>query len=970
MIDAALAKIFGTKTKREIKAMQPIIAAINDLEPGIRALSDIDLAAKTIEFKEKLAQGAPLDDLLIESFAVVREAGRRYLNMRHFDVQLIGGIVLHRGKIAEMRTGEGKTLVATLPAYLNALEGKGVHIVTVNDYLAHRDSEWMGKIHRALGLTVGVIVHDLDDHERQENYNCDITYGTNNEFGFDYLRDNMKFRLEDCAQRTIDAISVSSPDGRGTQFKLFNYAIVDEVDSILIDEARTPLIISGPSEESTDKYFKVNRIIPKLMRGEEIEGKEPGEKYTTGDYTVDEKHRSAALTEEGFDKAARLLGLPNIYDIATIEWKHHVEQAVKAHALYQRDRDYVIKHNDATGQDEVVIVDEFTGRLMPGRRWSDGLHQAVEAKEGVKIERENQTLATITFQNYFRMYKKLSGMTGTAETEAAEFQKIYNLDVTVIPTNQSMVRKEFPDVVYRTEDEKFRNAAKELKELAEKGQPVLVGTISVEKSERLSGMLKRLGVKHEVLNAKQHEREAFIVAQAGRKGAITVSTNMAGRGTDILLGGNPEFMAREAARKQGLDADQMPKDEWVAFLARYKAQTDREHDEVVALGGLHILGTERHESRRIDNQLRGRAGRQGDPGSSRFYLSLQDDLLRIFGGERMQRVMLRLGMEEDVPIESGLITKRIQKAQEAVEAQNFESRKHLLEYDDVNNKQRQAVYGMRRLLLEGTDQKERIMEMVRGLIQQYLGIRLPENTHPDTWDLANLKTDVLSQFGTRIDTNEFASMNRQEIEDAIFERLSHTYQEKEDLVGPDTMRQTERIIMLQVIDDQWKDHLLSMDHLKEGIHLRGYGQKDPLVEYKKESYILFQEMMDRIEDETLRYLFFLQVQRGDGPGAPGNSRPSPVLPFPMDDEEEEEEDEQEQHAAVAEQERRAAQAAVQDMTRKIQRDKDKELAELQFVGGDGSSAAKKQVIKNDKVGRNDPCPCGSGKKYKKCHGAQ
>jgi preprotein translocase subunit SecA len=755
---------------------------------------------------------------------------------------------------------------------------------------------------------------------------------------------------------------VSSADGKGTQYKLFNYAIVDEVDSILIDEARTPLIISGPSEESTDKYFKVNRIIPKLQRGEEIEGKEPGEKYTTGDYTVDEKHRSAALTEEGFDKAARLLNLPNIYDIATIEWKHHVEQAVKAHALYLKDRDYVVKRNDATGQDEVIIVDEFTGRLMPGRRWSDGLHQAVEAKEGVKIERENQTLATITFQNYFRMYKKLSGMTGTAETEAAEFQKIYNLDVTVIPTNRKMRREEFSDMVYRTEDEKFRNAAKEIKDLHDKGQPVLVGTISVEKSERLSALLKKIGVKHEVLNAKQHEREAPIVAQAGRKGAITVSTNMAGRGTDILLGGNPEFMAREAARKQGLDADHMPAEEWTALLAKYKTQTDREHDEVVALGGLHILGTERHESRRIDNQLRGRAGRQGDPGSSRFYLSLQDDLMRIFGGERMQRLMLRLGMEEDVPIESKLITKRIQKAQEAVEAQNFESRKHLLEYDDVNNKQRQAVYGMRRQLLQGADEKERIMEMIRGLVQEFVDRRCPDHSHPDTWDLAALKTDVLSQFGCRVETNEFGNMNRKEIEDAVFDRLALKYQEKEDLVGPDTMRQTERIIMLQVIDDQWKDHLLSMDHLKEGIHLRGYGQKDPLVEYKKESYILFQEMMDRIEDETLRYLFFLRVERGDE----GIGRPAPVLPFPTDEDEEEEDEPQ---AAVAEQEKRAAQAAMQDVTKKIQRDKEKELAALQLVGGDGSAVANKQVIKNDKVGRNDPCPCGSGKKYKKCHGA-
>jgi len=963
-LDAFLAKIFGTRNKREIKAMRPIIAAIGDLEPQMQALSDIDLAAKTIEFKERLAQGATIDDLLIEAFAVVREAGRRFVNMRHFDVQLIGGIVLHRGRIAEMRTGEGKTLVATLPAYLNALEGKGVHIVTVNDYLAQRDAEWMGKIHRSLGLTVGVIVHDLDDQERQESYNCDITYGTNNEFGFDYLRDNMKFRLEDCAHRTIEPETVTTSDGRGTQYKLFNYAIVDEVDSILIDEARTPLIISGPSEESTDKYFRVNRIIPKLVRGEEIEGKEPGEKYFTGDYTVDEKHRTAALTEEGFDKVAKLLGLPNIYDLATIEWKHHVEQAVKAHSLYVRDRDYVIKHNEETGQDEVIIVDEFTGRLMPGRRWSDGLHQAVEAKEGVKIERENQTLATITFQNYFRMYKKLAGMTGTAETEAAEFQKTYNLDVTVIPTNRPLIRKEYSDVVYRTTDEKFRNAAKEIKALQEKGQPVLVGTISVEKSEKLSGILKRMGVKHEVLNAKHHEREALIVAQAGRKGAITVSTNMAGRGTDILLGGNPEFMAREAARKQGIDADKLPKEEWSALLAKYKEQTDREHDEVVAVGGLHILGTERHESRRIDNQLRGRAGRQGDPGSSRFYLSLQDDLMRIFGGERMQRLMLRLGMEEDVPIESKLITKRIRSAQEAVEAQNFESRKHLLEYDDVNNKQRQAVYGMRRQLLEGTDEKERVMDMIRGLVHQFVDMRCQENNHPDTWDFAGLKTDVLSQFGCKLDTAEFSNLTRDEIEDAVFDRLAQKYQEKEELVGADTMRQTERIIMLQVIDDQWKDHLLSMDHLKEGIHLRGYGQRDPLVEYKKESFTLFQDMMDRIEDETLRYLFFLQVTRGDQ----GLERPSPVLPFPLDEDEEEEEDEDGQPSANGEEEKRAAQAAIQDVTRKIQRDKDKELAGLQMAGGD-NSATKKQVIRGDKVGRNDPCPCGSGKKYKKCHGA-
>src|SRR5690348_11953630 len=758
MIDALLAKVFGTKNEREVKAMLPVVAAINELEPQLRELSDIDLAAKTIEFKERLAQGETLDDLLVEAFAVVREAGRRVLNMRHFDVQLIGGMVLHKGKIAEMKTGEGKTLVATLPCYLNALEGKGVHVVTVNDYLAKRDSEWMGRLYKALGMRVGVIVHDLDDQERQDAYNADITYGTNNEFGFDYLRDNMKFRIEDCVQRG------------------HHYAIVDEVDSILIDEARTPLIISGPSEESTDKYYKVNRIIPKLVRGEVIEGKEPGEKYTTGDYTIDEKHKSAALTEEGVLKVERLLGLANLYDPANIEYNHHVQQALRAHVLYQRDKDYVIKDGDEGP--EVVIVDEFTGRLMPGRRWSDGLHQAVEAKEAVKIQRENQTLATITFQNYFRMYKKLAGMTGTAETEAAEFQKTYKLDVTVIPTNRPMIRKESSDMVYRTEEEKFRNAAKEIKEYNSKGQPVLVGTISVEKSEKLSGILKRIGVKHEVLNAKNHEREASIVAQAGRKNTVTVSTNMAGRGTDILLGGNAEFMTKETCLKDKLAerlsaeeakyvADEhfyyfthydqfyrVRRDKWDQVYASFKAETDKEHDEVTALGGLHIVATERHESRRIDNQLRGRAGRQGDPGESKFFLSLQDDLLRIFGGERMQNLMLRLGMEEDVPIESKLITKRIAKAQESVEAQNFESRKHLLEYDDVNNKQRQAVYGMRRQLLEGIDQKERVMEMVQGIIEQSVDMRCPEGKHPDTWDMATLRNDILTQFGAKIDLNE------------------------------------------------------------------------------------------------------------------------------------------------------------------------------------------------------------------------
>jgi preprotein translocase subunit SecA len=959
IVDTILAKIFGTKTEREIKGMLPTVAAINELEPAVRQLSDIDLAAKTIEFKERIAQGASIDDLLIEAFAVVREAGRRFLNMRHFDVQLIGGMVLHHGKISEMKTGEGKTLVATLPCYLNALDGKGVHVVTVNDYLAKRDSEWMGRIYKALGMRVGVIVHDLDDQERKDAYGADITYGTNNEFGFDYLRDNMKFRIDDCVQRP------------------FNYGIVDEVDSILIDEARTPLIISGPSEESTDKYYKINRIIPKLVRGEVIEGKEPGEKYTTGDYTIDEKHKAAALTEEGVFKVEKLLGIGNLYDPANIEYNHHVQQALRAHVIYQRDRDYLVKDGDEGP--EVIIVDEFTGRIMPGRRWSDGLHQAVEAKENVKIQRENQTLATITFQNYFRMYKKLAGMTGTAETEAAEFQKIYNLDVTVVPTNRPLIRIENQDMVYRTEVEKFRNAAKEIQEFNKRGQPVLVGTISVEKSERLSAILKRMGVKHEVLNAKNHEREASIVAQAGRKGAVTVSTNMAGRGTDILLGGNPEFMTKDACLKdkvaERLSEDEaqyvadehfyffthhdqfyrVRRDKWDEIFARFKEQTDQEHDEVTAMGGLHIVATERHESRRIDNQLRGRSGRQGDPGSSRFFLSLQDDLLRIFGGERMQNLMLRLGMEEDVPIESKMITKRILKAQEAVEMQNFEARKHLLEYDDVMNKQRQAVYGMRRQLLEGIDQKERVMEMVQGIVDQFVDRHCPNEKHPDTWDLVALRTDVLSQFGYKVEISEVADLSRIEMSDFIYERLQQKYREKEELVGPDVMRQTERIVMLQVIDSQWKDHLLSMDELKQGIGQRAYGQKDPLVEYKKESFELFTAMMDRIEDESVRYLFFLQVSTGSGP----------VLPFPTDEEEEEEEA---PRPDPSEQQRQAAKSSMEDFTRNIQRKKEKELAELQFVGGDGSTGPK-QVVAGQKVGRNDPCPCGSGKKYKRCHGA-
>ena len=939
-VDTVLAKIFGTKNEREIKKIQPLLVAINEMEPALQQLSDADLTAKTAEFKLKLDQGATLDEILIDAFAVCREGGRRALGMRHFDVQLIGGIMLHRGKIAEMRTGEGKTLVATLPVYLNALEGKGVHVVTVNDYLAKRDAEWMGRLYKFLGLSVGIIVHGLDDQERQQSYHCDITYGTNNEYGFDYLRDNMKFRLGDCVQRG------------------HNFAIVDEVDSILIDEARTPLIISGPSEESTDKYYRINRIIPRLIRGEVIEGKEPGEKYTTGDYTVDEKHRSVALTEEGVLKCEKLLGIDNMYDPANIEINHHVQQGLRAHVLYHRDKDYLVKEG------EVIIVDEFTGRLMPGRRWSDGLHQAVEAKEGVKIERENQTLATISFQNYFRMYKKLGGMTGTAETEAAEFAKTYNVDVVTIPTNRAMIRKDSIDIVYRTEAEKFRNAAKEIQAKHETGQPVLVGTVSVEKSEQLSATLKKLGVRHEVLNAKNHEREASIIAQAGRKGAVTVSTNMAGRGTDILLGGNAEFMAREALRKENKDPDEVPREEWNDVLAKYKARCDAEHDEVVKAGGLHIVGTERHESRRIDNQLRGRAGRQGDPGSSRFYLSLQDDLMRIFGGERVQNLMLKLGMEEDVPIESGLITKRIAAAQKAVEAQNFAARKHLLEYDDVMNKQRKAIYALRRGLLEGGDMRETILGYVRGIVGSVMDQRAPEEVRPEEWDIADLQNDLLTQFGVRIPPETIAGLGRADMEDRIYEILERRYKEKEDLVTPDVMRETERIIMLNVIDSQWKDHLLSMDHLREGIGLRGYGQKDPLIEYKKESFKLYEAMRDRIEDETVKYLYFLQSVEPAGTyedtedDSPLGAFDEPDQPLPALS-----------PAAVSVEERQAAQQSIGEFTRNIERKKQKELDAIQFVGSTAENPAKQSLNKNRDVGRNDPCPCGSGKKYKKCHGA-
>ena len=1014
MINTLLGKVFGTKNEREVKRAMPRVEAILALEPEMQKLSDEQLRAKTDEFRRRIQERVSaipdepdadperlkqiederfkiinevLEDILPEAFAVVREAGRRVLNMRHFDVQLIGGMVLHQGKIAEMKTGEGKTLVATLPVYLNALSGRGVHVVTVNDYLAKRDSEWMGKLYRFLGLTVGVIVHDLDDQQRRDAYAADVTYGTNNEFGFDYLRDNMKFDLNDCVQRG------------------HNFSIVDEVDSILIDEARTPLIISGSSEESTDKYAKVNRIIPKLAKGEELSpqelhrmmeagkvppeqmglmrqklaevGDDPQRKILTGDYAVDEKHRSITVTDEGWEKVEGMLGIGNIADPENWPLKHHVETGIKAHALYRRDVEYVVKDG------EVIIVDEFTGRLMPGRRWSDGLHQAVEAKENVKIERENQTLATITFQNYFRMYKKLAGMTGTAETEAPEFEKIYRLEVVVVPTNQTLLRIENPDTVYRTEKEKYYAAADGIQKLNENGQPVLVGTTSIEKSERLSDLLKKKGVKHSVLNAKQHEREAEIVAQAGRKGMVTIATNMAGRGTDILLGGNPEFMAKQECLKKGLaqplraaqgkiqiDADDskntvwyyagneytVPTDRWTEIFTRYKAQTDKEHDEVTAVGGLFILGTERHESRRIDNQLRGRAGRQGDPGASRFYLSLEDDLMRIFAKEWVSTLLQRLGMEEGVPIESRMISRRIEKAQQAVEGQNFEARKHLLEYDDVMNKQREAVYGLRRQLLQGLDQKDLILEeYVAGILSDVLEQFCPVKAHPEDWDLKGLKDSIFTRFGVDIlaEGIKTETLNRQELGDAIFGKLKDRYDAKEKLIGPDAMRYHERMIMLSVLDSQWKDHLLSMDHLKEGIGLRGYGQHDPLVEYKRESFEMFEAMMLRFQEDTTRYLYLMQILERP---AEGQQQPAP---------------ESEEALDVSGNGRRSrpVSTSVDELEEAFQRRKRRELDQARMAGS-GDHQQVQQVVRGEKVGRNDPCPCGSGKKYKKCCGAK
>ena len=973
IIDSVVARFIGTKHERDVKRIQPTVAAINALEPEIQKLGDADFATRTAalkaevqgrikdlerddpDYKKKVKEA--LEPTLPQAFALAREAGRRTIGMRHFDVQLIGGVVLHEGKIAEMKTGEGKTLVATLPAYLNALAGKGVHIVTVNDYLARRDAEWMSPIYRLLGLTVGVIVHDLDDVQRRAAYTADVTYGTNNEFGFDYLRDNMKYDLAQCVQRG------------------HHFAIVDEVDSILIDEARTPLIISGPAEESTDKYYRIDKIIPKLIR--DI------------DYTIDEKMRTATLTEEGVSKAERLLNLGNLYDPSNMEIIHHVYQALRAHTLFERDVDYVVKEG------EVVIVDEFTGRQMPGRRWSDGLHQAVEAKEGVKIERENQTLATVTFQNYFRMYKKLSGMTGTAETEAPEFEKIYKLEVVAIPTNKTLVRIEHPDVVYRTEGEKFEAAvegilqedgpkAGGIRQHYESGQPVLIGSISIEKSEKISELLKKAGIPHQVLNAKQHEREAKTIAQAGRKGAVTVSTNMAGRGTDILLGGNPEAMTREYCLKNKLampyapagsvigaqpgsetpqQADaaapvpqsvgaaaagpgsngansgtggaamvlfqqegkifQVPLEQWKPIYDQFSEQCRAEHDEVVALGGLHILGTERHEARRIDNQLRGRAGRQGDPGSSRFFLSLEDDLLRIFGGERVKGLMYALGMKEGIPIESRMISKRIEHAQKSVEAQNFEARKHLLEYDDVMNKQRETIYSLRRSFLEGRDQKEFVLERAGAIADELVETYCPRDQHPDQWNVTQFANEVLNQFGIDLKTAgiDVAQLNHDELAAALHQKINERYQAKEALFTPPTLRWLERHILLDIVDAQWKDHLLTLDHLKEGIGLRGYGQKDPLVEFKKEAFTLFDDLMNRIDTEAVRFLFLMQ----------------PAKP--------------------------------QEEAKQIEQRQQRQARNLQFQAGPAQAEPPKPVRSGAKVGRNDPCPCGSGKKYKKCHGA-
>ena len=870
MVQGILRKLFGTKNDREMKRLWPMVDRINALEPLISSLSDEQLKAKTPEFRSRLEGEETLDDILPEAFAVVREVSKRALLMRHFDVQLIGGVVLHEGKIAEMKTGEGKTLVATLPVYLNALSGQGVHVVTVNDYLARRDARWMEPIYRFLGMSVGIIVHGLTDEERQAAYNADITYGTNNEFGFDYLRDNMKYDISQYVQREM------------------NFAIVDEVDSILIDEARTPLIISGPSEDSTDKYYTIDKIIPKLKKDQ--------------DYTIDEKAKTAILTEEGSLRVEHLLGTTNLYDPANIELVHHALQALKAHAIFKRDVDYVVKDG------EVLIVDEFTGRLMPGRRWSDGLHQAVEAKEGVKIESENQTLATITFQNYFRMYNKLAGMTGTADTEAEEFAKIYNLDVLVMPTNQPMIRADHPDMIYKTETAKFSAATREIEELYQKGQPMLVGTISIEKSETLSHLLKKKGIPHSVLNAKYHEREAEIIAQAGRSGAVTIATNMAGRGTDIVLGGNPEGLARDLLKEK----KEFTGEEWQQALGKAREICQKDREKVVSSGGLHILGTERHEARRIDNQLRGRSGRQGDPGSSRFYLSLEDDLMRIFGSDRISGLMSKLGMEEDVPIENRMVSKAIENAQKKVEAHNFDIRKHLLDYDDIMNKQRTEIYSFRKEILQGEGLKEKIFQMIDDIVDEVTQIYCPEEKHPEEWDREGLKAAFYGIFSLTV--NETPA-GIDSLRESLSSVIKAAYDKRESEIGNETMRYLEKVVFLQVLDAQWKDHLLAMDHLKEGIGLRGYGQRDPLAEYKKEAFDIFADLTGRISMDTVSRLFKIQIR--------------------------EEEEVKKQQVQLRQ--------------------------PVRYNRGEGSET-NQPVTKGRKIGRNDPCPCGSGKKYKKCCG--
>lgn len=942
-------KIFGTQNERELKAIYPIVDQINRLEPSIKPLTDDQLRAKTGEFKERLAQGASLDSILPEAFAVVREAAWRSIGQRHYDVQLIGGVTLHRGRIAEMRTGEGKTLVATLPSYLNALTGKGVHVITVNDYLARRDSSWMGQVHRFLGLSTGIIVHGLTDAERKKNYGCDITYGTNNEFGFDYLRDNMKFRLEDYVQREL------------------NFAIVDEVDSILIDEARTPLIISGPTEDSTDLYYKIDRQITS-----------DGGLQKDIDYTIDEKSKTAALTESGVEKMEKRLGIPNLYDPTHIEFLHHVNQALRAHVLFKRDVDYVVRDG------EVMIVDEFTGRLMPGRRWSDGLHQAIEAKEDVQIENENQTLATITFQNYFRMYNKLSGMTGTADTEATEFKQIYKLDVTVIPTNRPMIRSDLADVIFKSETGKFKTIAGEIKNLHQKGQPVLVGTVSVEKSEKLSALLKREGIKHQVLNAKNHEREAEIVAQAGRKGSVTIATNMAGRGTDILLGGNPEALAKAEIGQLKPDATEEERNEFekrsAEILKKWQELCAKEREEVKTSGGLFILGTERHESRRIDNQLRGRAGRQGDPGASRFYLSLDDDLMRIFGSVNIARFM-----EEDMPIEHNWITKAIENAQKKVEGHNYDIRKHLLEYDDVMNQQRKVVYAWRKEVLARENLRDMVYSMLSDMCQSISQEFFPngklrtENgqAHLDIQELNNAVRTTF-QIPAHLEEKEIHPFSDIGLKKLIEKTTHAAYEAKEAALTGPMMRQLERMILLTTIDHLWKDHLLAMDHLREGIGLQGYGQKDPLVEYKKQGFRFFSMMMDQITTDVVRKAFAVQLA-------------SPDLSDEMS------EDEDEDQELLEELESPTPQSKIQynidpdgslnearDFTENMRGPRITSMGRgpigglaqpmLSAESGDlisnsMASGPQNSISDVEKAGRNEPCPCGSGKKYKKCHGA-